>query len=223
MVLLPLEGNLVSEPFFEKRAGPKGGGRLVLVGNSRMDVDRSRFVDSAHCVMRFSRITHFDTGLTGTKTDILAIRSSRAFTRNESTPIVHDPTKMERYVTSIGNLKPWHDCEEMWICGQWLNYEIDIEPYVRYFPKMVEKQIRLIHINPLYQYVFGLDKSGYLTPLTSGIVMVLYLLSIRYLRAWKIQLVGFRHFDDVEACHEIEKDKQVLRGLEKAGYIELRD
>jgi hypothetical protein len=104
---------------------------------------------------------------------------------------------------------------------------------------MLKKEVRIVHISPLYQYVFGLPKHGFpekrpggskLIPLTNGVAMVLHLLSIRYLRAWKIQLVGFNDFKQqpgdpshISIAHEVEFDKRVLRSLDEAGYIELCD
>lgn len=219
--------DLVKDSFFAERAGPRGGGRLVVVGNSRMDRDRSDFVDSACCVMRFARAIHFDAGMTGTKTDILAVRDCRSLVDDIAPGVEYDPTKVKQWMEQEAkSLKPWHDCEELWVAGKCLDYELDIEPYTKYCPGMAEKQVRPIHVNPLYQYVFGLGKKKPM-PITTGVVMILYLLSIRYLRPWKIQLIGFKDFKqgpgNISHAHDVEMDKKILQGLAEAEYIELCD
>lgn len=226
MVLQPDEdliGN--SDSFFKQRKG-----RIVVVGNSAVDKDHSELVDTADCVLRFSKVIHYNTGLVGTKTDIICLRAFRAFYSMEENP--GEGFHISKYLKNVRNFKPWEECKEYWLVGKWLNYHKDFAVYAKYYPRIGEIPTRLIHVSPIHDFIFGHHK-GQKGPITNGIVVVIHLLSLRILMNWKIQLIGFSNFrrvdshegenGDITAAHDVEKDKQVLQSLAQAGYIELCD
>lgn len=222
-----LRDSLFDRCLRERRAefNQQVSGRMVVVGNSEVEKDHSELVDTADCVMRFSKVIHYNTGLLGTRTDILALRASRAFTWDKDTER-HDPERCKRYFSNVASYTPWDDCKEVWLAGKYLNYEQDVLPYLEFYPGLAEKPMRMINICPLHDYLFGHYK-GQQGPITNGIIMVLHLLSMRPLAQWTIQLVGFKNFrvapGDIAVAHDVERDKEILRKLCDAGYIELRD
>ena len=192
---------------------PNDKHRVVLVGNSRVNKDYSELVDSADLVIRFSKVLEYNTGLVGTKTDVIMSRVG-AITL--------------RYLNSfdgIVNKKPWHDCKELWVSGRFQDSDPSyIQTFLDKYTDFDPKPIRYIAVPPAFNYMFGIHKhdTNPLAIMTNGVVTVLYLLSLHGLKSSKIQLVGFEKFDtDIGKFHDVVMDKDLLRDLHDKEYIEL--
>lgn len=221
MALQQIPDDLIRDKFFEDCASPRRVGRIVVVGNSRLDQDHSKLVDSADCVIRFSKLLHYNDGLTGTKTDVVVLRAAKAFVWEKD---VYVEQKMVKFMSEVRNFQPWNDCKEFWIGGKYLNHSTDVQPYILHYPRIADVPLRLMHISALSEFCFGHYRGENDGPITNGIITILHLLSIRALLPWTIQLVGFKHFDDsIAPCHNVDKDKELLQNLAQMGYIEMRD
>jgi len=118
--------------------------RIVLVGNSTVDKDQSDIVDSADLVIRFSKVPEYDTGLTGTKTDVVIVRVGSVTLRHEF------------FFKNIVNKTPWHDAKEYWFTGRPKDSDLSyIQTFIDEHSDFAARPLRYVETPPLFNYIFG--------------------------------------------------------------------
>jgi len=191
---------------------PRNQYRIMVVGNSKVDKDYSELIDSADMVVRFSKVLEYDTGLVGSKTNVVVSRVGAVTVR------------FRNYFKQITTNKPWHDAEEYWFSGRPCDSDpAYIQTYLDKYTDFDARPMRYMVISPLFNSKFGVSKNQERPTMTSGIVTLLYLLSINNLKDSTIQLVGFKDFytrpdDD---WHDVDMDKRLIQDLHNNKYIEL--